>query len=277
MRTHLDVCSGIGGFALAARWAGLQTVGFVEIDPWCRRVLAHHWPEVPQHDDLKTIAAATVADWLAGQRLDILTGGYPCQPFSVAGKRRGAGDDRHLWPWISGLVRDLRPRWCLFENVAGHVRMGLDDVLLDLESQNYACWPVVIPAAGVGAPHRRDRVWIISHDNQDVADAYGPRFKEQWSAIPDAPQHSAVECRSASSEGDETIGGVGDSIDGLPRWLVGPSIVNPWAGDWERSVGRVTAGEVDRRHKLKGLGNAIVPQVAYQIMRAVIEADSVGQ
>jgi len=310
MRTHLDLCSGIGGFALAARWAGLQTVGFVEIDPWCRRVLAHHWPEVPQHDDVKTITPATVADWLAGQRLDILTGGYPCQPFSHAGKRQGEDDARHLWPWIAALVSAVRPRWCLFENVAGHVSMGLDTVLSDLEAEGYACWPVVIPAAGVGAPHRRDRVWIIAHDERAVADAsrrknYGrgrgvladsaaawgrvnasavaggqtvadaddAGRGERWRSVTDAAEQPAAERGSSGAAGLETVGSVGHSADGLSGWLAGPAGGNPWAGDWERGVSRVTAGEADRRHKLKALGNAIVPQVAYQIVLAMLDAE----
>lgn len=277
MRTHLDLCSGIGGFALAARWAGLQTIGFVEIDPWCRRVLAHHWPEAPQHDDVKTITPATVADWLAGQRLDILTAGYPCQPFSYAGKRRGAEDDRHLWPWIAALVSAVRPRWCLLENVAGHVSMGLDTVLSDLEAQDYTCWPVVIPAAGVGAPHRRDRVWIVGHANES-----GSQGRENGDFVEGQGKWEAYSAGSASHVADSGECGqqghgpkqfMGVAPDGLSGWVVGHPEVNPWEGDWERGVSRVTAGEADRRHKLKALGNAIVPQVAYQILVAMLDAE----
>jgi len=154
----LDLFSGIGGFSLGLeRTGGFETVAFCEIDPFCRRVLAKHWPGVPIHDDVRELTADAIGP------VDIIVGGYPCQPFSTAGKRRGAEDDRHLWPEVHRLVAAIRPAWCLFENVAGHISMGLDEVLSDLEGEGYTCWPLVIPACGVDAPHRRDRVWIIAH------------------------------------------------------------------------------------------------------------------
>ena len=190
MPTHLDLCSGIGGFSLAAAWCSYDTIGFCEIDGFCQRVLAKHWPGVPIHDDVRTLTGDVVRGWLRttervaldanGQaepgvpeyggarprqlvQLDLLTAGYPCQPFSHAGKRLGQADDRHLWPEVARLVADLRPRWCLLENVAGHVSMGLDDVLADLEAFGYAWGAAVIPAAAVNAPHRRDRIWVVAH------------------------------------------------------------------------------------------------------------------
>lgn len=159
--THLDLFSGIGGFALAARWLDMETIGFCEIDPFCQQVLAKNFPGVPIHDDVKTLDPELVLGWLGGRRLDLVTGGYPCQPFSQAGKQLGHADPRHLWPEIARLLHGLRPRYALFENVVGHVKLGLDDVLDDLEALGYAARPVVLPACAVNAPHERARVWIV--------------------------------------------------------------------------------------------------------------------
>ena len=124
MLAHVDLCSGIGGFALGFQWAGLsRPVLFCDIEEWSRKVLAKHWPDVPISNDVKELASdprRLVPD------CDILTAGYPCQPFSLAGKRRGEKDDRHIWPEIFAIVQAKRPRWCVFENVSGHINMGLD-------------------------------------------------------------------------------------------------------------------------------------------------------
>jgi DNA (cytosine-5)-methyltransferase 1 len=161
--SHVDLCAGIGGFSLGFSWSGLSApVLFCEIDPWCRKILAKHWPDVPIAHDVKELAndpTRLVPD------CDILTAGYPCQPFSVAGKQRGAEDDRHIWPQIFTIVQAKRPNWCVFENVSGHISLGLDEVLSDLESEGYAVQPFVVPACAVNAPHRRDRIWIIAHTN----------------------------------------------------------------------------------------------------------------
>ena len=160
MLAHVDLCSGIGGFALGFQWAGLsRPVLFCDIEEWTRKVLAKHWPDVPISDDVKELASdprRLVPD------CDILTAGYPCQPFSQAGVRRGEEDDRHIWPEIFTIVQAKRPAWCVFENVSGHISLGLDQVLSDLESKGYAVQPFVVPACAVDAPHRRDRVWIIA-------------------------------------------------------------------------------------------------------------------
>ena len=160
----LDLFSGIGGFSLGLeRTGGFRTVAFCEIEPFPRKVLAKHWPNVPIFEDVRKLHAEDLPE-----PVDVICGGYPCQPFSLAGKRKGTEDDRHLWPEIARLLRELdaigrKPAWCLFENVAGHVNMGLDQVLSDLEGQGYTAWPLIIPACGVDAPHRRDRVWIVAH------------------------------------------------------------------------------------------------------------------
>ncbi|MGA0170671.1 MAG: DNA cytosine methyltransferase [Pseudomonadales bacterium] len=161
----LDLFSGIGGFSLGLeRTGGFETVAFCEIEDYPRRVLAKHWPDVPCYEDVKGLTHERLAaDGLGG--IDIIVGGYPCQPFSTAGQRRGAEDDRHLWPEVKRLMATVRPAWGVFENVAGHVSMGLDEVLSDLESEGYTAWPTIIPACAVDAPHRRDRVWIVANSN----------------------------------------------------------------------------------------------------------------
>ena len=266
---HLDLFSGIGGFALAARWAGIETVQFVEIEPFAQKVLNKNFPNIPIHDDIKTFKA----DEFSG--IGIITGGYPCQPFSQAGQRRGEKDDRHLWPEMFRVIREARPDWVLAENVAGHVSMGLDDVLDDLEGEGYTTQALIIPACAKDAKHRRDRVWIVANskgnDNfkqngkthtrgenvsrwqteirsefgrcsQDVANSNGTRFCEQCRKKPIREKQFTAKCGS--------------------RWSIEPN------------VGRVAHGIPSRVDRLKGLGNAIVPQVAYEIMKGIYDTNN---
>lgn len=158
----LDLFSGVGGFSLGLERAGMTTVAFCEIEPYCRAVLAKHWPGVPIHGDIRTFG---------GIPCDVVTGGFPCQPFSVAGKQGGKGDDRYLWPEMLRVVEASRPAWVIGENVPGIIRMELDHVLLDLERIGYRAGVFVIPACAVGAPHRRNRVWIVAHAER----GHGPR------------------------------------------------------------------------------------------------------
>ena len=153
----LDLFSGIGGFSYAAETliGGYETVAFCEMDEFCQKVLKKHWPQVPIFDDVRTLDASRLG------RIDIVTGGYPCQPFSQAGRRQGEQDERHLWPEMLRIIKSCQPRYVLAENVAGHVTMGLDQVLTDLEDQGYTTRPIIVPACAKNAPHRRDRVWII--------------------------------------------------------------------------------------------------------------------
>jgi len=158
----LDLFSGIGGFSLGMERAGMETVAFCEIDPFCQKVLKKHWPDVPCYSDITKLTAEQLEnDGITG--ISVLTGGYPCQPFSHAGKREGAEDDRHLWPEMYRLIETIRPRWVVAENVAGHISMGLDQVLSDLEAIGYEWWTFVIPACAKDAWHRRDRVWIVAN------------------------------------------------------------------------------------------------------------------
>lgn len=161
----LDLFSGIGGFSLGLEQAGMTTVAFCEKDKFCRQVLAKHWPDLPIHEDVRDLDGKEYAN-----AIDVVCGGFPCQPFSIAGKRAGKDDDRHLWPEMLRVIKESNPTWVIGENVSGFIRMALDDVCLDLESANYEVQPLVLPACAVDAHHRRDRVWIIA---RSLADTHG--------------------------------------------------------------------------------------------------------
>lgn len=271
---HLDLFSGIGGFALACRMVGgIETVAFCEREPYCQRVLAKHWPDVPICNDIHDLKGTEYGT------IELITGGYPCQPFSLAGKRKGAGDDRHLWPEMRRIVETARPSWVLCENVVGHVTLGLDEVLSDLDSIGYASWAAVIPACAVDAQHRRDRVWIVAYsecpERRENYDGRG--CLEQGENGEGEAAGWSGKCRSilanASNSGDVRRHGElgaaeekndnrgGEDDGGREWWPVEPD------------VGRVAHGIPARVDRLRGLGNAIVPQVAAEIIRAMMQAD----
>ena len=156
MNGHLDLFSGIGGFALAAGRTGFTTKAFCEKDFYCRTILKNHWPEVPIVNDIREFKGDAYG------RIELLTGGFPCQPFSQAGKQRGKEDDRYLWPEMLRIIQEAKPTWVVGENVFGLINMALDQVHSDLEAVGYEVETLVIPAAGVDAPHRRDRCWILA-------------------------------------------------------------------------------------------------------------------
>jgi DNA (cytosine-5)-methyltransferase 1 len=266
---HIDLFSGIGGFALAARWCGLTTVAFCEIEEFPQRVLAKNFPGVPIYDDVRTFPCEKY------QRPYLLTGGFPCQPYSVAGKRRGAEDDRALWPAMLEVIKATRPAWVLGENVAGFVSMGLDGCLSDLETAGYETTAFVIPACAVGARHRRDRVWIVANaqgeqdqqrkrGNMDETPCGGEGLNTSFSVggkIDVHPNGSGREELHPAAVADEPGQRTGELITAGPDW----SVESPFCG-----VAHGIPGRVDR---LKGLGNAIVPQVAAEIIRAMRQAD----
>ena len=160
--THGSSFSGIGGFDLAAEWVGWQNLFNCEIDPFCQTVLKHHFPDAEQFTDIRTADFARYKG-----RIDVFTGGFPCQPFSTAGKQKGTEDDRYLWPEMLGVIRVVRPRWVVGENVYGIVSWSdglvFEQVCADLEAEGYEVQPYVLPACGVGAPHQRYRTWFVAH------------------------------------------------------------------------------------------------------------------
>lgn len=228
--------SGIGGFDLGLERAGMRIEWQVENNEWCREILKKHWPSVPCHYDI------TAIDWRDIPRVDIVCGGFPCQPFSLAGKRAGTADDRYLWPEVVRCLDALRPAWFLGENVPGIINLALDQVCTDLEGLGYTVWPVCVPACAVDAPHQRQRVWIIAFHS----DAERCGWERRWIG---QPQPWAWEQFERLVQADLRVS--------IP------------AGQ----SGGVHDGVSDRTHRLRGLGNAVVPQIVEAFGRMILDAE----
>ncbi len=193
----LDICSGIGGFSLGLEsTGGFDTVAFCEFDDFCCKVLNKHWPDVPIYKDLKEIGNEPER---IIQDFDLICGGIPCQPFSVAGKKKGKEDDRHLWPYMYEIIKHKKPSWVIVENVGGFVNVALDDVCLDLEAQGYATQSFIIPACSVEAPHRRDRIWILGKNLENPGRALRQGRIEQGENADEVGQGDADQLERSSS------------------------------------------------------------------------------
>jgi DNA (cytosine-5)-methyltransferase 1 len=316
MMRVLDLFSGIGGFSLGLeRTGGFKTVAFCEIEEFPRRVLASHWPGVPIYDDVRELSRARLAaDGLAD--VDVICGGFPCQDISFAGRRAGLEGARSgLWGEYQRLVGELRPRFVIVENVPGLLSLGMGTVCGDLAALGYdAVWDC-IPASAVGAPHRRDRVWIIAHAEchelrqqpgrgsgtgragaafpgehgaaQPVADTDFQGLEERRGLTGDdgAECETAVGGRASMADSQSTRRGEGCRIlngmhgaqsGGRPRQSGGSD--HDFAGWWqsEPDVGRVAHGVPARVDRLKGLGNAVVPQIPELIGRAILAAEGLA-
>lgn len=165
--THLSLFSGIGGLDLAAEWAGIQTIGQCEWADYPTKVLEKHWPDAPRWKDIRTLTGESFYERTGRRTVDIISGGFPCQPFSVAGKQRGKEYDRYLWPEMVRVIKELRPTWIVGENVAGIVRMALPDILSELEACGYRTRTFLVPACAIGARHRRYRVAIVGYSEHN--------------------------------------------------------------------------------------------------------------
>jgi len=211
---HISLFSGIGGFELAAEWAGWNNIASCEINPFGRKVLEYYWPNAYYHDDIHTLTKEILdekTDWKSDEL--VLTGGFPCQPYSVAGKRLGKEDERHLWPQMLRIIRELKPSWVVGENVFGLINWNdglvFDEVQADLEAEGYQVQAFVLPAASVNAPHRRDRVWFVAYaDNTrrntrlgQVSEANGEIPKRHENTKP-CDTGSGVVANAASESGE---------------------------------------------------------------------------
>ena len=304
--THLSLFSGIGGLDLAAEWAGFTTVGQCEWADYPTKVLETHWPDVPRWRDIRTLTKESFYERTGLKSVTVLSGGFPCQPFSTAGKRRGKEDDRYLWPEMLRVIQEIGPRWVVGENVAGIVTLALDTVLSDLEGIGYTCQAVIVPACAVDAPHRRDRCAILAHrmcNGSQTGTANSPGGQER---IADKSFHGSSDLANperiglrensdqsysylkrddkTSEQGRRTelrtsgCGGcdVPDSDSALQpntmqawRWGAGSGDIGWWPA--EPNVGRVAHGVPNRVDRLKCLGNAVVPQQFYPIFKSIAE------
>jgi len=308
----LDLFSGIGGFSLGLERAGMKTAAFCEIEPYCRAVLAKHWPGVPIYEDIRTLSADVLER--DGIAVDAICGGFPCQDLSHAGKRAGLEGERSgLWGEYRRLIGEIRPRFVIVENVPGLLSLGMGTVLGDISALGYdAVWDC-IPASAAGAPHRRDRVWVVAHTQHPNAHTQHPNAHNAGS------HRTAQHVVGETEPGDEQVGkprsvcevlAEADNarLEGWQRTSLseraseriagasGASMADASrsererdravqgreqsgladAGWWqsEPDVGRVANGVPARAHRLKALGNAVVPQVVEIIGRAIMQAEA---
>lgn len=276
--------SGIGGIDLGLERAGMTVKWQSEIDPFASKVLKKHWPDIPNLGNIKEI------DWSKVEPVDLIAGGYPCQPFSTAGKRQGENDPRHLWPYFRNAISAIRPQFALLENVRGHLSMGATTVIGDLAQIGYDCEWQVVSAASVGAPHRRDRIIIVAYPQGECGDvvndysgsSMGPKTMQQSrndsraenlantkkSHIDDLPNNVSVRYgKHGFSPNLAAQGRIWRHDNGRTERYVG------W--QWwevEPNMGRMANGVPSRVDRLRGLGNAVVPQVAEYVGRLILQS-----
>ena len=304
--TTLDLFSGIGGFALGLEATDFfETSCFVENEPYCQAVLRHHWPDVPILGDIRDVKGSDLPT-----QPDVISGGFPCQPFSHAGKQRGQDDPRHLWPEMLRLIRECRPTWVIGENVTGLIRLGLDEVLSGLEAEGYSTRTFNISACAVGAPHIRQRLWVVAHSDspsepdgsfderarsgqlgfgEDVADAKSAGSQARCRdgvGIANGSRRNKGQSAGTSSKTDVANTDTTRRQRGIPRGEnpkredqsghagCNGSAYGQSGEEWwavEPPVGRVVDGLPNRVSQLRALGNSIVPQIAQKIGEAIRE------
>ena len=294
----LDLFSGIGGFSLGLeRAGGFETVAFCEIEPYCRRVLKKHWPDVPCYEDVRTLTADTLRR--DGIAVDVICGGFPCQDVSFAGKRAGLEGARSgLWREYARIIGELRPRFVIVENVPGLLNLGMGAVLGDLSTLGYGATWDCIPASAVGAPHRRDRVWCIAYANserlrqQQVSELGSGGEAVAQSNCENAPNtpplqrpslkwrqqngdHGSAEdvayADGARPQGARHVRRAPSGKETGQSLLGDESVARQW--EFEPDVGRVAHGVPKRVDRLRSLGNAVVPQIPELIGKAIMQAE----
>lgn len=229
---HGSLFSGIGGFDLAATWLGWTNVLQVELDPFCTKILARHFPDTARFTDIKDFDGRPYRG-----RIDVLSGGFPCQPFSTAGKRRGKDDARYLWPEMLRVIREVQPTYVLGENVPGFLPSAHEQVCVDLEGEGYTVGTLLLPALAVGAPHLRDRVWVLAYAAGEDCEPL--------------VQNEAVPRRLQTPRSD------------------GPEALSVWSAPQPQPILCGVPNGVPERLALHALGNAIVPQCAYYLFRGI--------
>ena len=304
----ISLFAGIGGFDLGLERAGMTCVAQVDNNEFCQKVLAKHWPDVPRFGDIRDVGRHNLP------AADLICGGFPCQPFSVAGKQRGTDDDRHLWPEMLRVITELEPAWVVGENVPGIITLFLDQAVSDLEDQGYTCEPVVLPACAFDAPHRRDRLFVVAYrlgstvrrggvagegngQGRESTEAkrasiqpgyrqtYTGEFEQGCENVADANRTRELQQEGCQQKQRERIGDSSEDVadakcKGLERQSLreAQSLQFTEGSRWpvEPDVGRVVDGislELDRRKRIAALGNAVVPQVAEFIGRAIMEVE----
>lgn len=248
---HGSLFSGIGGFDLAAEWMGWENVFNCENNTFCQKVLKHYWPDAKSYTD---ITKTDFSEWRG--RVDIVSGGFPCQPYSATGKRKGKADDRHLWPEMFRAIREIQPTWIVAENVPGIVNwsrgMVVKEIQTDLESAGFTLLPpVIIPACAVNADHKRERIWFIAHSNSKRCKGEQRQVLQEQTEM-EKPTKTLVAHSSKRKFANilpepKTI----SRNNGIPVNLDGITF-SKW-----------------REESTKGFGNAIVPQVAYEIFKVI--------
>lgn len=274
---------------MAFTWAGGNILAFCEIDSYCQKVLRKHWPNVPIFSDIHEINREVIRNAGISTAIDVVYGGFPCQPFSVAGNKKGKDDTRYLWPEFSRVVREFRPSWVVGENVPGILSIAADTVCTDLEREGYEVGIWDYEAASVGAKHRRERIFFVANagralrqrsavagtfhgeyetaqtvkperpDSAPVPDPNSERFKEQRQSVKGEPSFARTEWSSRREFEPRICGG----FDGLSAFLDG-------------SMSMIATGIPNRTNRLKALGNAVVPQQIYPIFKAIMESDTCG-
>ncbi|MCL2881386.1 MAG: DNA cytosine methyltransferase [Coriobacteriia bacterium] len=287
---------------MAAEWAGFVNVGSCDTDDYVSRVHAKHWPDVPNFGDIRTLTKETYYEATGLHTATVISGGFPCQPFSSAGKRRGFDDDRYLWPEMFRVIQELRPDWVIGENVARFVKMGLDRSLSDLEAADYEARAFVLPACSVSAPQERQRCFIVANASLKRTRRLSIQRGRSQQADTDTERSSQAvsdaEClglqaqrRSKrhekaltmpSSLCEDVCHASGQGLQDGPKRSLRGSFQDPqsqrsnrWAA--EPDVGRMAHGVSARVDRLRCLGNAIVPQQIYPIFEAIAEIERIEQ
>ena len=295
MLNHLDLCSGIGGFALGFEWAKLsRPIAFCDTDKFCQKVLAKNFKNIPIYNDVKEIANEPTR--FIQEKVDILTSGYPCQPFSQSGKRKGLEDERHIFPYLLRIIEQVRPTYCVFENVYGHISLGLDEVLFQMESIDYQTTTLVFPSSSIGAWHKRDRVWIVAVSNtndkrlwscfrgtdNDLQKESGERRDDRRRSICNDERSNIEATKDEDLELSNTYGKglqrriIQSEMETIERQDVAKRSLEEQRTWWEVEHelcgvphGISTELDKDRSNRLKALGNAICPQNAMYIGLAI--------